>query len=229
MSKRASNIIPILLLILFSGVFLLNVRGFSENPSYTDNFGDSSPGCTDILYIWVDNNATYIKFRTEVNGSIVTGMSIFNIYISTNDNTGTNISGDTSNNLLFLANYRINYDGGAAGSMGFFDYGNGSNNLINPHLVGMGYSLFLNNNKTIEIGYRLQTYHSGEGYLNLSIGQSIQLGFKSYVSTDYAPDVGKNAFYYILQEETPGGIPGFEGIFLIGAIFIVGVIFRKIK
>ncbi|KKL98420.1 hypothetical protein LCGC14_1824580 [marine sediment metagenome] len=142
----------------------------------TDPYGDPTFGEDDIIKVWIDHNATHIMFQIEFNDTFtidsITGDYFF-VYISTNPLTGTNIDGAGFNVDYYLW---MRY----TGELDFYDVVNGSNDLMSSNLVGNGYYISSNNNYTLEIGYKMNNYSpSGTGYLNLTLGQTIEIRFRS--------------------------------------------------
>ncbi len=189
------------------GTTLMTSYGFATTPTLTDAYDDIQYGEADIIKIWIDNNATHLMFQIEFNNTFeinpFPGNYLF-IYISTDNLTGSDV--DTAG---FLVDYVLwlRYQGW----LDFSDIVNSSNNLPNSNSEGLGYYICKNNNHTLEIGYRLQSYSaSSKGYLNITIGQTIRIRFKSDLTSDWAPELAQDPVNYVLKEDSKGGIPGFN-------------------
>ncbi len=192
----------ILTSLILLGTINTFANAFPTDPYYTDDFGDDTSGAfEDIKYIWVDNNETFLMFRIEFagpfNDTIANGIYC-RVFISVDNNTGT-LHAD------FLSDYSIrlmtlNPDWYPS----FNDDGNSSNNVI-PISSDSGLLYFLqsNNNHTLEIGYKLQSSYTGKGYLNVSLGQTINLKFEMGWTSDWAPDIGEGNLSYTLKLPAP--------------------------
>jgi hypothetical protein len=113
-------------------------------------------------------------------------------------------------------------------TMGFWDQDNSSNNIADLSGSGLAYYNQSNNNKTIEIGYKLKTSHMGKGYLDLSFGQTIKVKISVGDTTDYAPNAGLDGVSYTLTDPSNGKIPGFSSLItVIGFFMAIGLYLRK--
>ncbi len=193
--------------------------GFSAQPTYTDAKDDQSNlGCyfEDIWYVWLSCNTTYLQCKIEFNGTWIYPDSWLWIYVSVNDLTGSNDSSQVDINAdycIWMENnallYFEDFNDGTPTHLG------GGTNDINTDLNGTGfaYSLFSNNNCTLEIGYKFQSnITTGEGYFNVSMGDTMKIKFKSDTDCDYAPDLGQDpiTFTLSLPGTNPPPIPAFE-------------------
>lgn len=170
---------------------------FSQNPQLTDESGDTPYNYQDMKNIWVDNNATYLMFKVELaapfNGTL--GQVIY-MAILVDDNTAVATG--------FFDTWKCNFAFGVSGDgailkVVFYDYPNGSNDLwSNNHL---GYYIQSNGNKTIEIGYKLQTYQDGKGFLDVALGQTIEVRFYVGGDSDVAPENEELPLTYTLGNE----------------------------
>lgn len=209
MNRKKVGVGAFVLFALFFGTVVTNGVGFTQTPTYIDPGGDSTPLCTDILKVWIDNDATYLRFKLELNGSFDQYVHpAYLAYISIDNSTGSNNGWDLP------IDYRIKLEFAPSGGInsGFIDENNSSNDHIDPFGVGLVYYSLSNNNHTLEFGYKLQTADQGKGFLNVSIGQTIYLKFQGYLDSDLVPDLGL-LIRYVLTEES-GGIPGFDLPFL---------------
>ncbi|HUY01238.1 MAG TPA: hypothetical protein VMV49_16880 [Candidatus Deferrimicrobium sp.] len=205
-----------ILFALFFGTMVTNGMGFTQAPTLIDPGGDEIPTCTDILKVWVANDATFLRFKFETNGSFNQYVApIFDAYISIDNSTGMDMGWDLP------IDYRIYFEIVESGIIysALEDYNNGSNNHFTPHEVGLMYYSLSNNNHTLEFGYKIQATEQGKGFLNVSIGQKIYLKFHAGPDSDLAPDL-KSLICYVLTEEE-GGIPGFNLPFLSLTMLIV--------
>ena len=224
--KKHSIFILSFLLIFVSFCFLIKPSStFTTQPTYTDPQNDHTmkncPG-EDVWYVWLTHNTTHIKFKMEFNGSFEFGTNFMDIYISTDDTTGSNDSGK----IDFKADYRIR----VVNYIVFEDLNNGTNDLppdINN--TALAYLFFSDSNRIMEMGYRLKTYNNSKGYLNISIGNTIKIKIKVDSSSDYAPDLGENPIDFTLttQDQTTSPIPAFQLILVILPIIFVGYLFKK--
>ncbi|NVM53073.1 MAG: hypothetical protein HWN66_05175 [Candidatus Helarchaeota archaeon] len=194
-NKKIGMLSTVILVMLF-GMTLMNGFGFSQDPIYTDPGGDSLPERSDIFNVWIDNDATHIMFKIELNGSYDTNDCQIEIYISVDNSTGNNDSGqiDFSADFSLICHSQLEFN----------DLVNPANDLDDVNGTSMGYFILSNSNQIVEIGYRMRTYDTGKGYLNISPGQTIYVKFKAQTTTDYAPDFGDEPIRYVLKEE-PGG------------------------
>ena len=114
---------------------------------------------------------SFLKLQLSIVNGFEDPSFVYNI--STNPLTGTNIDGAGFNVDYYLW---MRY----TGELDFYDVVNGSNDLLSSNLVGNGYYISSNNNYTLEIGYKMNNYSpSGTGYLNLTLGQTIEIQFRS--------------------------------------------------
>lgn len=220
----------IVLLTLFLGTILSNGFCWTTENSFTDPPGDNPDSDnTDFVKVWVDNNATYLMFKTELNNPFNFSASSNRIYAFISVNASTGITWGFTD---FLFDYVVEYTPLTTGvtQVHLEDINVPSNCLFNGESVGMGYAILSNNNKTIEFGWILNTGSGGKGYLNLSIGQEIQIKLRGGPDSDYAPDIGISPFNYTIHEPetTNGGIPGFELTYL-GVILIAAITLSLIK
>lgn len=81
----------------------------------------------------------------------------------------------------------------------------------------------------MEICYRLKSYHTGLGYLNISIENTIKIKIKVDSSSDYAPDLGENSIDFTLttQDQTTSPIPAFLLLLAIIPLILIGYFFKK--
>ncbi|KKN18679.1 hypothetical protein LCGC14_0953470 [marine sediment metagenome] len=196
--------------------------GFDEPPTLTDPYGDPTIG-DDIIKVWIDNNATYIMFQIEFNSTFLIDSATgdyFYVYISTNNLTGTNVAGAGFNVDYYLW---MRY----TGVLDFYDVVNSSNDLLSSNLVGSGYYISSNNNYTLELGYKINHYSpSGTGYLNLTLGQTIEIRFRSDQTSDWCPD--NDSFSYIIEiDSAESAIPGYNLIFLLSILSVVAIFLGK--
>jgi hypothetical protein len=206
----------LILFALFFGTVVTTGMAFSQAPTHTDPGGDSLPECTDILKVWVDNDAIFLRFKLELNGSIDQSLCpIYDIFISIDNSTGMDAGWDLP------VDYRIYFEITATGLLvsGLQESGNSSNDHGNPIQAGLMYYSLSNNNCTLELGYKIQTADQGTGYLNVSIGQTIYLKFEGGLDSDFVPD--GNLFIRYVLTEAAGGIPGFQLPFLSLTVLLV--------
>lgn len=232
--KKQIGVILIATLLLF-GCFPQSSNAFPVSPHYTDDFGDDSDGSyEDIKYIWVDNNETHLMFKVEVaapyNDTISSGVYC-RIFLSVDNSTGMLFSD-------FYADYYIRWLQNNPGwEPRFWDEDNTSNRLMTMPLdTGLMYWVQSNNNHTFEIGYRLKSYYNDagtlRGYLNISLGQTINFKIEMGWTSDWAPDIGEWNLSYTLKTFSGGDgeppIPGFQLVPLVfGLIVLTVVYFRK--
>jgi hypothetical protein len=211
MNRKKVSLGAFVLLALFFGMLVTNSVGFTQDPQYIDPGGDHEPApiCTDILKVWIANDATYLRFKLELNGSLNQyDGAIYFVFISIDNNTGSNWGWDLP--IYYRIQFEIEPDGELFSY--FEDFVNGTNIHTHPFEVGLLYYTLSNNNHTLEFGYKIQTTDEGKGHLNVSIGQTIYLKFQGDLDSDYAPDLDA-LLRYVLTEES-GGIPGFGLPFL---------------
>jgi hypothetical protein len=187
-----------LFLIVFVNVSSMTTLAFSQNPQLTDATGDTPDNFEDITNIWLDYNATYLMFKVELaapfNGTLV---RVIYMGISMNDSTGVATG--------FWDTWKCDFIFGVSGNgvslnIVLWDEGNSSNNLwINNQL---GYYIQTNYNKTIEIGYKLQTYQEGKGFLDVALGQTIKVRFYAGGDSDVAPENAEPPMTYTLERES---------------------------
>ena len=188
---------------------------FSEEPTYIDDYNDhhqKSYPAEDIWNVWIANNATHIMFKVEFNGSWDIWTE-FGIYISTNDATGSNDSNGFASidgPLDFLADYCLYVDDTTSNFLYLEDeddgtYSFGTNDIQdtsgNRTFGGLGYVNFSNGDRVVEIGYKLQTSVGSNGYLDITLGQTIKVKLKCYEDSDFAPDLGESPIVYTLKGE----------------------------
>jgi hypothetical protein len=204
------------MLVIFCSTLLTTGFCFSETPTYVDVGGDNLPACTDILKVWIDNDATYLRFKFEINASVDQYVYPYYLaFIALDNSTGWNYGWDLPINCyISLAISPIGQIFSA------FSAANVSNYLSDPISVGLMYYAFSNNNHTVEFGYKIRTSYLGAGYLNVSTGQTIYLKLMGDTDSDVVPDSAALISYTIKQGS--GGIPGFDLLFLNLAIFAVG-------
>ena len=204
------------LLALLCSTGLMSGIGFFDTPSYVDPSGDNSPAFADIMTVWIDNDATYLRFKLDLNGSIIQeDEPYYAVYISVDNNTGQDYGWDLP--IDYGIYFQFWED---ASTSSYFDaIGNSSNNYDNPIGAGLMYFQFTNNNYSVEFGYKLHTSAAGTGFLNASLGQTIYLRFRADYDSDDAPDSSLPLIRYVLTEE--GGIPGFDFLFLSLAVLAV--------
>jgi hypothetical protein len=222
MRSKQTGLASFVVLAILCGILLSSGWCFSTTPTYVDPGGDqgSAPVFADILKVWVDNDNTFLRFKWEMNESFDQyGWPWFSAFISVDNSTGSDFGWDV------LLDYRIVVyaapDHGPR--MQLSNYGNSSNNLVDTILKAMSYCSLTNNNKTIEFGYRLQTYYNDsgvfKGFLNVSIGQTIYLRMQGDYDSDYAPNTDLPSIRYVVKESS--GIPGFGSLLLTLAMLIV--------
>ena len=98
----------VVLVMLLPSIMVMSAAGFSETPICTDPAGDhgGSPDFTDILQVWVDNDATYLKFKFKVNGSWDAAQwPYFCVFISTDNATGVAQAGFMVDYYIVLSEY----------------------------------------------------------------------------------------------------------------------------
>lgn len=208
MNTKKVKVLATLMLLLLSGAFCVTGVGFSAEPTFTDPTGDHTyapADSEDIIKCWVDNNITHILFKLEVVGSWDFMNSWLWIWISINDATGSN----WSDRIDILADYCLFLDQVMDGTLflGFWDLSDGTPDYITEGAndikdlagTGMGYFAFSNSNRTVEVGYKLQSSSGGKGYLDATGGQTIKIKFKTGTDSDYAPDWNQTGFSYTLQ------------------------------
>ncbi|HUX98175.1 MAG TPA: hypothetical protein VMV49_01355 [Candidatus Deferrimicrobium sp.] len=213
-----------ILLALFFGTMVTNGVGFTQTPTYIDTGGDSLPPCTDILKIWVDNDATFLQFKLELNGSFDQYVwPVYEVYISIDNSTGSDLGWDLP------IDCRIDFEINPIGVVySFFeDFNNDTNNLEDPISAELMYYQLSNNNHTLELGYKLQTSDQGRGFLNVSIGQTIYLKLQGDWDSDLVPNLNV-LIRYVLTEES-GGIPSFGLPFLSLAVLAAVMFFLIAK
>ncbi|HUX98874.1 MAG TPA: hypothetical protein VMV49_04925 [Candidatus Deferrimicrobium sp.] len=215
MRKKLVGLSSIFLVLLLS-TFLMTGFGFSTTPTYIDTSLDqnveySCPIFTDMREIWIDHNTTFLRFKINLGGSWnQSGYAIY-AHISINDATGSDLG-----ELNFSADYTIALFPDQE-RIDLNDWVNNTNDLLESNNYGLAYYLFTNNKTTVEIGFKLQSYHNGVGYLNVSIGQTIKIQLMSGGDTDYAPNAGPLSFTL----EAGGGIPGFSWLFLNCSVLVI--------
>ncbi len=222
MTNKKVVVCACVLFALFFGAMETTGVGFTQTPIYIDPGGDSLPECSDILKVWIANNATCLQVKLELNGSVNQYLyPFYGVLISIDNSTGMNLGWDLpmdySFELFFLAT-------GELGSH-FSDLNNATNDHFSPLQAGLEYYLLSNNNHTLEMGYKLQTADQadqGRGFLNVSIGQTIYLKLQDAFLSDSAPD-SSLLIRYVLTEE--GGIPGFDLPFLSLAMLVSVMVF----
>ncbi|NVM30285.1 MAG: hypothetical protein HWN65_15680 [Candidatus Helarchaeota archaeon] len=233
MNEKKLRLAPILLLVLLCGTFCMPAMGFSETPTYIDDYNDHHQKdypAEDIWKVWIDNNATHIMFKVECNGSLDVWTEL-GIYISTNDATGSNDSNGFAaidGPLDFLADYCLLLDGDHSD---FFDLGDGTDDTYTygtndiqdwtgSHTFGgLGYVIFSNGDRVVEIGYKLQATSGNQGYLDVEIGDTIKCKLKCYEDSDFAPDLGESPIVYTLTGE-----PDLTWVILLIILFpVIGV------
>ncbi len=189
----------IIALLLVFEVFPVFTNAFTEQPYYTDDFGDSTLGSwEDIKYVWIDNNESFIMFKVELaapfNETVSVG-TFLRIYISVDNSTGY-LYDD------FMADYYIRYIRASSDwESWFWDVSNVSNRLqLTPAETGLYYVIRSHNDKVIELGYKMQTYYNDggadKGYLNISLGQRIFFKVEMGLTSDWAPDIGEGNLSY---------------------------------
>jgi len=197
--------------------------GFDETPTLTDPYGDPTIG-DDIIKVWIDNNATHIMFQIEFNSTFLIDSSTgdyFYVYISTNNLTGTNVDSAGFNVDYYLW---MRY----TGVLDFYDVVNSSNDLLSSNLVGSGYYISSNNNYTLELGYKINHYSpSGTGYLNLTLGQTIEIRFRSDQTSDWCPDNDSFSYDLVEIDSAKSAIPGYNLIFLLSILSVVAIFLGK--
>ena len=216
MNLKKVNMSVFVLFALFFSIFLTSSMGFSQTPIHTDPGGDNSPPCTDILRLWVDNDANFLRFKFELNGSFDQSVwPVYAISISIDNSTGNDMGWDLP------IDYRIQFEIFGTGEIWsyFDDWNNPSNSHDDPYGAALEYYSLGDNNHTLEIGYKIKTADQGKGFLNVSIGDTIFLKFQAELDSDYAPD-SDLLLRYVLTEGS-GGIPGFELPLLSFAVLIV--------
>ncbi|MDD1778429.1 MAG: hypothetical protein LUQ65_09710 [Candidatus Helarchaeota archaeon] len=187
-----------LFLLVFWSASSMPTLAFSQNPQITDASGDASYDSEDLLKVWLAHNATHLMFKAELaapfNGTLV---RVIYIGISVSDSTGvdTDFFGDWKSDFLFGVS-----GNGAILRIVLWDQGNSSNSLWDNNQLG--YYIQTNNDKTIEIGYRLQTYQEGKGFLNVALGQTIKVRFYSGGDSDNAPENAELPITYTLESGT---------------------------
>jgi len=217
--------------LLIIGNILAVTKGFDENPTFTDTFGDGPAGSyEDIKYVWVDNNETFIKFKIEFaapfNISVVPLGTFLKIFISLDNTTGTPI---TDIKVHYDIRWFFNGPELYAWDMRFRDYINDTNTITTKlQATDLVYFRHSNNYTTMEIEYRLKSVSGfnmedvpmGIGYLNVALGQNIAVKFEMGWS-DWAPNATDGAIPYTLKggPAPPSGIPGFESVFVVTCIF----------
>ncbi|HUX99664.1 MAG TPA: hypothetical protein VMV49_08930 [Candidatus Deferrimicrobium sp.] len=224
MNQKKVSLSLFVLFALFFGTMVTNGMGFSQTPTYIDPGGDSLPPCTDILAVWIDNDASYLRFKFELNGSFNQyDWPVYITWISIDNSTGLNAASQGAPQDFDLpVDYKIYFEIYATGEVYTYltDCNNGSNNHDDPFGAGLLYYNLSNNNHTLEYGYKIQTGDpetQGKGFLNVSIGQTIYLKFQGEIDPDLVPD-SSLMIRYTLPEES-GGIPGFTLPFLSFAVF----------
>jgi hypothetical protein len=231
MAKKKQYILYFILALSLFGLLLANNISNSAITIYNDSPSDSSYSYTEILSVSVDNSATLMIFKTNLNTAWnITLYNYLYAFISVNNATGTDWGWFTD----FLFDYAIAFyptDDGIA--VDFRDIGNSSNDLENgENKSSMGYGYFsTNDNKTAEFGWRLKRFYEGKGYLNLSYGQVVYIKFRAGFDCDYAPDRGAEPIKFTLEEitqYTTPPIPSFE-IYVISIALFSCISFYIIK
>jgi hypothetical protein len=226
MKSKKVVICACVLFAVFFGTMVTTSLGFTQTPTYIDPGGDSLPECTDILKVWIANNATCLQVKLELNGSLDQYQwPLYLVYISIDNSTGVNYGWDLPIDSYFY----VEFGGNGVIYSEFTDYNNGTNTHGNPFQAGLVYYLLSNNNHTLEMGYKLQTHDyatQGRGFLNVSLGQTVYLKVQGAQDSDYAPDASV-LIRYVLTEE--GGIPGFDLPFLSLAVLVTVMVYVVAK
>jgi len=212
--KNKRLVLSLFLILLLCGSLLPIANCYSTENSYTDSSSDATTPYTEILIVWVDNSLSLLQFKVEMKESWnFTALCQISAYISVDPITGTNWGGfmDFNFDYIIISTPSLTED-----RVHFLDINNGTNDLDEGEDLGMAFSLFSNNNKTIEFGWKLKTYYNGKGYLNLSIGQTIQIKFYAAQDSDFAPDIGLGPMNYTLewQSDPNNQISGFNAILI---------------
>lgn len=226
MSKKI-KISALILFTLFIGTIFSSGVGFTIAPTYTDDVGDANADYEDIFHIWIDNDNSYLQFKIELVGPFnqtLIGKVVYAL-ISVDDATGDDF-GTLDIKVDYIIGINARFDASNI-DLNFEDLNNGSNTVYSVSTLDVwnsqGYFTLYNENKTVEMHYKLQTYdNDGKGYLNISLGQSIKIKFYAGDDSDYAPDIGEGVISYTLS------LPSILTWILIGLAIggaIVGVIF----
>jgi len=179
--KKKLGVSAIVLVALFFGMFLVNGFCFTETPTLTDPQGDAIPQC-DIVSVWIDNDNEYLRFKVEILGwfdatpdEYINTWNGIGIGINVDNETGSDTSEfwQDVDYILWFSTVET------PECLYLEDQNNGSNDAIGHPEVS--YFLLSNHNHTVEIGYKLKTYNNdGDGYLNISIRQTINVVFYAW-------------------------------------------------
>ncbi len=228
MNQKKVSLSLFVLFALFFGTMITNGMGFSQTPTYTDPGGDGNTVGTDILKVWIDNDASYLRFKLELNGSFNQyDWPVYITWISIDNSTGVDAGTHGAPYSFDLpVDYKLYFEIFATGEVYtyIYDYNNGTNDHLDPFGAGLTYYRLSDNNHTLEYGYKIQTAdpgNYGKGFLNVSIGQTIYLKFQGELDPDLVPD-SSLMIPYTLKES--GGIPGFE-LPLLSLSLLVAIIF----
>lgn len=198
MKSKEKFLLATVFLIFLFGTSLMTSFGFSTTPQHTDPTGDAGASdYEDIINVWIDNNASHIMFKLDFVGPFNETLSGNVVYALISINP---LTGDSSGFAAgFLNDYLVGLSAnGSAINIVLYDDGDSLNSLsTNNHL---GYSNQSNDNKTIEFGYKLRTYQGAKGYLNLTLGQTIEIKFYAGGDTDVAPNDGLDPISYTLKK-----------------------------
>ncbi|TFG05587.1 MAG: hypothetical protein EU536_01735 [Promethearchaeota archaeon] len=216
MTFRRNKSLALLLLLIVVALLPKSSSSFTTTPQITDAAGDGTPPAdVDMRFIWIDNNATHLLSKVELTAPFnqtLDGQAIY-LAVSVNPASGSDLgwfAGWKADYLLGL------FTNGSHIQMIFYDYSNVSNWL--PDNNHLGYWLHTNNNLTVEFGYPLKTDQDGKGYLNLDLGQTVEIRFYSGSDSDFAPENGAPAFSYQLKPVPRSDISGFSLYLLTGTL-----------
>lgn len=223
MTNKKKYLLYIVLSIALFGAFMTSKTSFSAIAHYTDNHSDATNSYTEILSVSVDNAATLMIFKLNLNESWnFTPFNCINAFISVDNATGITWGYFTN----FLFDYVVTFSPiGEELHVNFKDVANGSNDLDFGENKSMGYSLLYYDNKTADFGWKISQYYQSRGFLNLSYGQTIYVKFRAGSDSDFAPNVGLEPIKFTLEEPeltNPNPVPSFE--LLIVSVSLISII-----
>ncbi len=200
-SYRITIIYVSLLGVIFGTIPIFGV-GFQTSPTFNDPAGDPAFGMgEDILNAWIDDNQTHLMVKIQFAGAFTfEDFDILYILLSVNDSWGiTDLLGHTFNftvDYYLLLNPQSGYF-----SLFFRDTINTTNNLNNVENTNLGYFINDSTTKTVEIGYRINAYSGGAGFLAIVPGQNIKIQLKTSTTTDLAPNY--LPYIYNMKQKSP--------------------------
>lgn len=161
-----------------AGTYFTSGFAFTITPTETDARGDNTYQNADILNVWIDNDADFLRIKVEILGFFdATPDEDYNSFnsiavgITTDNDTGGEVS-----EFWTPINYILWWVSIWEHPVGLEDVLNSTNSAyaLNDE---MGYYILTNSNHTLEFGFKLKTYFYGIGYLDLSVGQTINIVF----------------------------------------------------